>query len=401
MKTSPLDWFETTLGESFQTVTGNTPPKSKVDLYGEAIPLVKPPELNDGEVGNATDGLSEKGSRVARIAPVGSTLVSCIGNLGKIGLTTAEVAFNQQINAIFPAPSIAIPEFVYFLALSPQFRDQLLALSSGTTVPIVNKTRFNSIKFLLPPLEEQKRIVAVLDQALAALDRACAYAEDNLQDSNLLFKEILHRTICGAFRRDQTNFSKCSLADALEVIRNGVNCDQKAGGRCKISRIESIATGSFNLDRVGYAELTESQKERARLLPGDILFSHINSVPHVGKTAVFDVDDGVYHGINLLLLRPSKGILSGYMSWFLKAVHATKYWESVCKKSVNQASVNQKDIGKVPFFFPSTAKQSQVVQTLDDVSIQVANARQSYIEKLSELADLRQSLLQKAFSGQL
>lgn len=304
---------------------------------------------------------------------------------------------NNHAHALRPHRDKVIDDWlVYFLNAT-----DLSDFISGMTVPKLNQGQLREIPIPIPPLDEQKRIVAVLDKAFAALDRARVYAEDNFQDSNLLFKEVLHRTIYGGFRRDQASFSKCSLADALDVIRNGVNCDQKAGGRCKISRIESIATGSFNLDRVGFAELTDSQKERARLLPGDILFSHINSVPHVGKTAVFDVDDDVYHGINLLLLRPSKGILSSYMSWFLKAVHATKYWEGVCKKSVNQASVNQKDIGKVPFFFPSTAKQSQVVQKLDAVSIQVANARQSYIEKLSELANLHQSLLQKAFSGGL
>lgn len=407
MSAQAAGWRKVTLGEIYDI--GSSKRVLQKQWKDCGVPFYRAREIvklaRDGFVANdlfISEAHFAELERAKGVPQPGDLMVSAVGTLGACyAVKPGDRFYFKDASVLLFRPIAPVdPRFMQYAFLWNGLLDQVNS-SEGATVGTFTISRAKATEFMLPQLGEQQRIVAVLDQAFAALDRARAYAEDNLQDSNLLFKEILHKTIYGRFRRDQASFSKCSLADALDVIRNGVNCDQKAGGRCKISRIESIATGSFNLDRVGFAELTDSQKERARLLPGDILFSHINSVPHVGKTAVFDVDDDVYHGINLLLLRPSKGILSSYMSWFLKAVHATKYWEGVCKKSVNQASVNQKDIGKVPFFFPSTAKQSHVVQTLDDVSIQVANARQSYIEKLSELAKLRQSLLQKAFSGEL
>jgi type I restriction enzyme, S subunit len=95
-------WITTTLGEAFETVTGNTPPKNNVRFYGTFMPLVKPPELCDSTLDTAEDGLSKAGADVARTLPPNSLLVSCIGNLGKVGLNTVPVAFNQQINAILP-----------------------------------------------------------------------------------------------------------------------------------------------------------------------------------------------------------------------------------------------------------------------------------------------------------
>jgi type I restriction enzyme S subunit len=87
----------------------------------------------------------------------------------------------------------------------------------------------------------------------------------------------------------KAGWQSSALGDVLAVIRNGVNCKQdKSGDGDKISRIESISDATFDPGKVGYAQLSERDKERNRLKSGDILFSHINSPVHVGKTAIFN-----------------------------------------------------------------------------------------------------------------
>jgi type I restriction enzyme S subunit len=184
-------WISATLGEAFITSTGSTPPKSNSGFYGQFMPLVKPPELLDSTLDSAEDGLSEAGAQVARTLPANSILVSCIGNLGKIGMNTVPVAFNQQINAIHPAPGKALPEFMFYQTLGGRFREQLEALASGTTVPIVNKSKFNSIEIVLPPLTEQQRIVTLLDEAFDGIATAKAHAEKNLQNARAIFESHL------------------------------------------------------------------------------------------------------------------------------------------------------------------------------------------------------------------
>lgn len=380
MNAGALEWFETTLGESFQTVTGNTPPKSNGDLYGDAIPFVKPPELNDGEVESATDGLSEQGSKVARIAPVGSTLVSCIGNLGKIGLTTASVAFNQQINAIFPAPSIAIPEFVYFLTRSPQFRGQLLAMSSGTTVPIVNKTRFNSIKVLLPTLDEQKRIVAVLDQTFAALDRARAHAEANLADAAAL----LLNWVSAIFAAGKDTWPEKSLVDIcenLDRLRVPITKSDREAGSIPYygasGVVDHVATHIFDEDLLLVSE--DGANLLARTYP--IAFSitgkaWVNNHAHVLRFEDLDTQEFVRLYLNSISLEP---FVSG----------------------MAQPKLNQKALNSIPVPFPDIAEQRKIVGQAREVGEASERARVSYDLKLTDLANLRQSLLQRAFSGAL
>jgi len=97
---TPGSWKWTTLGEVGAVITGTTPPTKEPENYGDAVPFVKPPELEDRPIHSTAQGLSTIGLKIARTAPAGAVLVSCIGVLGKTGIARRQVAFNQQINAI-------------------------------------------------------------------------------------------------------------------------------------------------------------------------------------------------------------------------------------------------------------------------------------------------------------
>jgi type I restriction enzyme, S subunit len=181
----------------FATATGATPPKSDDSLYGEDIRFVKPPELLNGLVDETRDGLSEAARPKARLAPAGAVLVSCIGNLGKIGLLDREAAFNQQINAILPNAKIARPDFIYWQCRSRPFRDQLEARSSGTTIPIVNKKQFNSIPVWLPTLGEQDRVSKRLDETERNAIALRNLYEEKLENLDDLRQSLLQRAFAG------------------------------------------------------------------------------------------------------------------------------------------------------------------------------------------------------------
>ena len=191
-----------------------------------------------------------------------------------------------------------------------------------------------------------------------------------------------------------------TLGDVLAVLRNGVNCKQdKSGKGDRISRIESISDASFDLEKVGYSELTERDKERYRLRPGDILFSHINSAVHVGKTAVFDSTEPVYHGVNLLLMRPKEVLTSAYLERALKFLFQNGYWCGVCKQSVNQASVNQQDISRVEISYPkSLSEQQRIVGVLDEAFEGIASAKGNAEKNLENARAIFESYLQAVFS---
>ena len=108
------------------------------------------------------------------------------------------VAFNQQINAILPDETQAIPEFMFFQSLAPVFKEQLESQASGTTVPIVNKSKFNSVRIVLPPLSMQKPMVAQLTVLRDETQRLESLYQQKLTALDDLKKSLLHQAFSGA-----------------------------------------------------------------------------------------------------------------------------------------------------------------------------------------------------------
>ena len=157
-----------------------------------------------------------------------------------------------------------------------------------------------------------------------------------------------------------------TIGDVLCLMQNGVNCKQnKSGQGLKITRIETISEAKINYKKTGFASLNDIQKEKAELKKGDILFSHINSSTHVGKTAIYYGEEPLYHGINLLRLKTIEDVDSSYFNYFLCSLFWNGYWKRTAKQSINQASVNQKDIKSVPFSYPILSEQQRIVDKLD------------------------------------
>ncbi len=189
------------------------------------------------------------------------------------------------------------------------------------------------------------------------------------------------------------------LGDVISEIRNGVNCLQNKGGVGeKITRIETISEGHIDLSRVGYCDLG-SLKSKYRLQRGDVLFSHINSPIHVGKTAIFNDEAELYHGVNLLLLRSEK-LYSGYLQYYLTFLFRNGYWRHVCKQSVNQASVNQQDIKRVPISYPeSIEEQKRIVAKLDEAFAAIDKAKANTEKNQKNVQDIFKSTLNGVFTN--
>ena len=144
--------------------TGNTPSK-RVDEYWDNsdIKFIKPDIIKDElcVIYSANEYISAGAKNASRIVPANSVLVTCIGNIGRVGITEEEVAFNQQINAIVPNRTI-IPKYLAYAIYAN--RKQLQAIANAPVVPIINKTQFSDFEIsICESLEKQNKIVRILD----------------------------------------------------------------------------------------------------------------------------------------------------------------------------------------------------------------------------------------------
>ena len=140
------------------------------------------------------------------------------------------------------------------------------------------------------------------------------------------------------------------LKELLLVFRNGASIKQFEGAEgLPITRIETISDATINPLKVGYANIFDDKYQDYYLQEGDILLSHINSVTHLGKCAIYtNPIDKLIHGMNLLMLRANKDlILPKYLYYVLNSKQFKVQLPKITKKSVNQASMTVTDIGNL------------------------------------------------------
>ena len=168
----PEGWEWTRLGSVFFTVTGSTPSTKDTSLYGIDYPFYKPADLDAGyKVFKSESTVSEKGYRSGRPLPPHSVLVTCIGaTIGKTGYIHNAGICNQQINAILPNTDI-LSDYTYFCICSQFEQQQILINSSATTLPILNKSKFDNLLFPVPPHEQQLLIVDKIQSMLTLVNK--------------------------------------------------------------------------------------------------------------------------------------------------------------------------------------------------------------------------------------
>lgn len=188
------------------------------------------------------------------------------------------------------------------------------------------------------------------------------------------------------------------LGDCFESVRNGANIKQYDNAKgIPITRIETLSNDRFNRDRMGYADITDTEKYSSYVLnDGDILMSHINSVKYLGRAVQYKKcnDEIIIHGMNLLRLTPNSTIiLSSYAEYYFKCYYFKDQIANITKKAVNQASFSITALNAVNVFVPPLSEQKRIVAELDLLSEVIAKKR----EQLTQLDALAQSLFYTMF----
>jgi type I restriction enzyme S subunit len=185
---------------------------------------------------------------------------------------------------------------------------------------------------------------------------------------------------------------------ALLAIRNGLATRQDQDkGDYKVSRIETIGRGWIDETRVRYAsDVPEKDVEKYRIQKGDILFSHINSDSHLGKTGYADRDfTDLLHGMNLLLIRANPEVFEPeFLNRVFQYYRDIGVFISICSRSVNQSSINQARLKAVEVPLPPLPEQKKIAHILLTVQ-QAIEAQERIIQTTTEL---KKALMHKLFT---
>ena len=288
-------------------------------------------------------------------------------------------------------------KFIYYFTRSNVYSGFIDSLSDGANI---NNLRFADLGRLLipvPPLDEQKRIVAKLDQAFAALDRARTHAEANLADAGELFKVKLDATFKSTgnnkIRVDEL-FRVGSSKRVLKSEWTGSGVPFYRGREITRLALDGQVANELFISEDHYAELAAKTGVPE---PGDIVITAIGTI---GNAYVVGKDDRFYFkDASVLWMHRTSEISSDFVKFWIRS---SSFHDQL--ERGNGATVDTLTIGKLQgLLMPdlSVKEQERVVEELTALEKGIGCLGSSYECKLSDLANLRQSLLQKAFTGQL
>jgi len=158
------------------------------------------------------------------------------------------------------------------------------------------------------------------------------------------------------------------------------------------------------MDRVGWVELSDDEIAKYSLEPGDILFSHINSVERLGNCAIYsDNENTLIHGMNLLRFQVDRAkVYSLFLLYYLRSEQATRFYRDYARRAIGQASLNTQDLYELHIPLPLILEeQKRIACTLNEQMAAVGKAHAAGEAKLKAINALPAALLRRAFRGGL
>ena len=268
---------------------------------------------------------------------------------------------------------------------------------SGLTVPKLNQGRLREIPIPLPPIPEQKRIVAILDEAFTGITTAVANTEKNLANARELFESYLN----SVFLKGAHVWTRRRLEEVCEKItvgHVGSMAQRYKPEGIPLLRSQNIRPFRVDLENVVYIdEEFHSELKKSALKPGDL---GIVRTGYPGTAAVIPDTLPISNCSDLVIVRPGDQVLSPFLALVFNSTFGKQTVAGVLVGAAQKHfNVTAAKAALVPI--PSREEQARVVIESSEVRQECEKLESICQQKLKVLAELKQSLLQKSFSGEL
>ncbi|OYQ25109.1 hypothetical protein CHU93_14885 [Sandarakinorhabdus cyanobacteriorum] len=382
------------LGELCSIVGGGTPSRKNPAFFGGDIPWVSIKDLVGDEVSEPEEYITEEAIRssATRIVHKGSILVATRVGLGKVAMAGRSVAINQDIKALTPHEGV-LPDYLFrhMKAHGPAIE----RMGVGATVKGITLDDLRRLPIRVPPLDEQRRIVDLLNRA-SAIRRLAEAAQAKA-------RALIPALFAEMFGDPATNPKGWPVVPLREtgvrfVGGQNLQAGDEDASQYRILKISAVTSGTFRPDEAKPAPVGHTPKPEHFVKSGDVLFSRANTVDLVGATAlVTDASD------NLLLpdklwrieLPATAPVRLGFLLHFLRQPHTRQEMSRMASgTSDSMRNISQGRLKELPVMTPPRALQEQFEGIVAEASAQAVLA-----ERASATANaLTQSIMAKVFA---
>jgi len=392
-----VTWCEATLADVARWSSGGTPQARNAAYYGGAIPWAVIGDLSDGPVRETASTITKEGlaNSSAKIVPAGTVLVAMYGSIGKLGITTAPMATNQAIATAVPNGVVDARFLFWYLASQ---RKQLDAAGKGAAQRNISQSILKPWPIRFPDrLVEQQRIVEILESHLSRLDSADQLLQRSAHAASAMLLSFLaaerRETLAGAELRRIGEFSQTCLGKMLDAKR-------QTGEPTPYLRNINVRWGRFDLSDIKTTSLTDKDRERLRLHPGDVLICEGGEPgrcavwPEGGPTVAFQK---ALHRVRVL--EPEK-VLPHYISLMLREATQSGRLDRMFTGTTIK-HLPQERLRRIELALPSPQIQRQIVERGDAVSQSADRLQSEIVQTTHRAQQLHRAVLAAAFSGRL
>ena len=396
-KNGTIEWEEVTLTDVCGFKGGTQPPKST---------FVYQPKKGYVRLLQIRDFTSDKHATFIKDEPGLRKCAESDVLLGRYGASVGKVlrgkagAYNVAICRVVPDESRLSKDFLFCYLQTQAFQSEIVNLGDGRAVQAgFNKTDLAGFKIPVPPLAEQRRIVARVEALTRRLDQARQARQAALAEAETL--------LSSAVSKAQKKFKRAGKSTVLGEILT----DLQYGTSVKASvhpvgtpviRMGNIQNGRILTDKLKYLQLPPAEFKRYRLDEGDVLINRTNSAELVGKTGLFDLAGDYVFASYLIRLRVNRSIADpAFVNYAINSDDGLAYLRSQGKDAIGQTNINTKQIRQMPITVPSLPAQRELVARLDGLRGKLDALQRLQREVELELASFTPALLAKAFRGEL
>lgn len=270
---------------------------------------------------------------------------------------------------------------------------------TGTTRFKLTQASLKKIPVLIPPLPEQHRIVAKIEELFASLDKGIDALKTVQQQLKVYRQAVLKYAFEGKLTASTIEWT--NLDKLIHDVEYGSAAKSSEKGKVPVLRMGNIQNGKFDWGDLVYTN-DEYEIKKYLLKENDVLFNRTNSPEWVGKTAIYKGErPAIFAGYLIRINYKPNELNPVYLNYYLNSHTAKKYGDSVKSFGVNQSNINGSKLKAYPFPKCNLETQKAIVAQIES-RLSIFDKVDSFIEQsLRQSEALRQSILKKAFEGKL
>lgn len=363
------NWVTKKLGEVCELSAGGDVPKgnfSEIKTDNHQVPIYANGEKNQGFYGYTS------------IAKVTKPSITVSGR-GTIGYSV------KRLEPFFPIVRLIVVTPINLEELGLDYLDYAIRKidfkHNGSSIPQLTVPMIRDYEIPLPPLPEQQLIVAILDEVFSAIAKAKANAEQNLKNAKELFESYLQ----GVFENKGNDWETKTLGEVCEELFAGGDVPKGNSSKYETEefKIPIFSNGEKNKGLYGFTNNSRVTKPSITISArGTIGYSEIRHSPF-------------YPAIRLIVVIPKNDIVNLlYLKYVIAGIDFKHSGSSIPQLTVPM-------IKGYPISFPTLKEQKTIVQKLKALSEETKKLEAIYQQKINDLEELKKSVLQKAFNGEL